>query len=104
MAEERDPADLPRSLAPPVPGAPVAGDGGLRPLPHKRPGPMMRFLVIVFGVMLIGIGRAAFAVGGVFGVIVGVVMDVLAVVIIFIAIGLVEWWARRRDRRSTPLA
>ena len=57
---------------------------------------MMRFLVVVFGVLLLGIGRAAFAVGGIVGAVIGVVMDLLGLTIIVIAVGLVEWWARRR--------
>jgi predicted lipid-binding transport protein (Tim44 family) len=66
----------------------------------RPPGPMMRFLVVVFGVLLLGIGRAAFTVGGVLGWIVGIVMDLLAIAIIAIAVGLVEWWAKRRRRRA----
>lgn len=77
-------------------------DGAFPPPVRRGPGPMMRFLVVVFGVLLLGIGRGAFEVGGVFGVIVGVVMDLLGVVIIAIAIGLVEWWARRRKARTAP--
>ena len=63
---------------------------------RRGPGPMMRFLVVVFGVLLVGLGRAVFVAGGV-GVVLGVLFFALAAAIIAIAVGLVEWVARRRQ-------
>ena len=60
------------------------------------PGAMMRFLVVIFGVLLFGMGRAVADAGGVVGVGLGFVIQLLAVAIVVIAIGLVEWVQRRR--------
>lgn len=75
--------------AEPAPGATLA-------VARRGPGPMMRFLVVVFGVLLVGIGRAVFVAGGV-GVVLGVLFFALAAAIIAIAVGLVEWVAHRRQ-------
>ena len=60
------------------------------------PGAMMRFLVVVFGVLLFGMGRAVASAGGVVGIGLGFVIQLVAVAIVVIAIGLVEWVQRRR--------
>ena len=60
------------------------------------PGAMMRFLVVVFGVLLFGLGRAVASAGGVVGIGLGFVIQLVAVAIVVIAIGLVEWVQRRR--------
>ena len=60
------------------------------------PGAMMRFLVVIFGVLLFGMGRAVANAGGVFGQVLGFVIQLVAVAIVVIAVGLVEWVQRRR--------
>lgn len=97
---ERDTTSLPPPRPDDEPAPEEFDDDAYEPTPRRGPGPMMRFLVVAFGVMLLGIGRAAFEVGGVFGVAIGIVMDVLAVVIIAIAIGVVEWFVKRRRART----
>ena len=64
--------------------------------PRTPPGAMMRFLVVVFGVLLFGLGRAIASAGGVVGVVLGFVIQLVGVAIVVIAIGLVEWVQRRR--------
>ena len=66
---------------------------------------MLRFLVVVIGVTMFGLGRAVQQAGGVIGVGLGGLIELVAVAIIAIAAGLVEWWVRRRRRGATgPLA
>ena len=70
------------------------------PAPTRTPpGPMMRFLVVVFGVIFFGIGRAVQNVGGVLGLVLGVLMQLVGIAVVLIAIGAVEWVARRRRGR-----
>lgn len=97
---DRDPAPLPPPRSVDEPAPEEFDDDAYEPAPRRGPGPMMRFLVVAFGVMMLGIGRAAFEVGGVVGIAIGIVVDVAAVVIIAIAIGLVEWFVKRRRARA----
>ena len=60
------------------------------------PGAMMRFLVVVFGVLMFGTGRAVVGAGGILGAVLGTAIELVGLAIVVIAIGLVEWVLRRR--------
>ena len=62
---------------------------------RRRVNPLLRFLAGVWGLSLVGLGQASAAAGGVFGIGLALVLDLAGVAIILIAVGVVEWWARR---------
>jgi uncharacterized iron-regulated membrane protein len=62
---------------------------------RRRVNPLLRFLAGVWGLSLVGLGQASAASGGVFGIGLALVLDLAGVAIILIAVGVVEWWARR---------
>lgn len=66
----------------------------------NRPGPMMRFIVVIFGFLFVGMGTALIDAGGAVGWVLGVVTVALGVVVAAIAVGLVEWVIRRRRGRA----
>jgi hypothetical protein len=68
------------------------------PVPPRRINPFFRVLVVLFGISLLGLGRTLLDIGGVVGVLLGSLFLIVAVAVIVIAIGLVEWWAARRQR------
>ena len=71
-------------------------------LPARRgPGAMMRFLVVVFGVLMLGTGRAVMGAGGIVGTALGLLIVLVAVVVIAIAVGLVEWAVRISRARAS---
>ena len=63
---------------------------------RRRVNPLLRFLAGVWGLSLVGLGQASAAAGGVFGIGLAFVLDLVGVAIILIAVGVVEWWVRRR--------
>ena len=69
---------------------------------RATPGLMMRFLVVVIGVLTFGMGRAVQQAGGALGVSLGAVIELAGAAIVVIASGLVEWYVRRRRHRGRP--
>jgi hypothetical protein len=65
---------------------------------HAPPGAMLRFIVVVMGAFTFAMGRAVQQAGGVFGVGLGALIEIVGVGIVAIAIGAVEWFARRVRR------
>jgi hypothetical protein len=59
---------------------------------------------VVIGVTMLGMGRGVQQVGGVVGVGLGGLIELVAVAIIAIAAGLVEWWVHRRRRSAVDRA
>jgi hypothetical protein len=73
------------------------------PRGRHLPSPLMRFLVVVIGALMFGTGRDVQHAGGVVGVSLGVLTQVVSASIIAIASGAVELIARavrRHDRRA----
>lgn len=66
------------------------------PSPPRRPGPILRLIVAVFGLTFVGLGSALLKTGAIVGIGLGVVMVVLGLAVIVIAVGLLEWWASLR--------
>lgn len=64
----------------------------------NRPGPMMRFIVVIFGFLFVGMGVALIDAGGPIGWVLGVVTVALGLAVVAIAVGLVEFVVRRRQR------
>lgn len=64
----------------------------------NRPGPMMRFVVVIFGFLFAGIGVALIEAGGPVGWVLGVLTVALGVAVVAIAVGLVELVVNRRRR------
>lgn len=62
----------------------------------NRPGPMMRFIVVIFGFLFVGLGVALIDAGGPIGWVIGLVTVALGLAVVAIAIGLVELVVRRR--------
>ena len=67
---------------------------------RATPGLMMRFLVVVIGVLTFGMGRAVQQAGGALGVTLGAIIELAGAAIVVIASGLVEWYVRRRRDRG----
>jgi hypothetical protein len=65
---------------------------------RRGPGPMMRFIAAVSGVLMFGLGRAVQQSGGVVAIVIGVLIELVAVAVVVIAVGAVEWFVRRRAR------
>jgi hypothetical protein len=64
------------------------------PPARRRVNPLFRFLAGVWGLAMVGLGQASAAAGGVFGIGLALVLDLVGVAIILIAVGVVEWWVR----------
>ena len=62
----------------------------------NRPGPMMRFIVVIFGLLFIAMGAALIDAGGPIGWILCVTTVALGLAVAAIAVGLVELVIRRR--------
>jgi uncharacterized membrane protein YdjX (TVP38/TMEM64 family) len=67
---------------------------------RSTPGPMLRFVAVVAGVLMVGMGRAVEHAGGAFGVVLGVVIQLVGVLIAAIAIGAVERLVHTMRRRA----
>ena len=61
---------------------------------------MLRFIAFVAGVLMVGMGRAVEHAGGVFGVALGVVIQLIGVAIAAIAIGVIERIVHTMRRRA----
>ncbi len=91
-----------------APDQPDQPDDGRIPVPTveelrraaNRPGPMMRFIVVIFGFLFAGLGVALIDAGGPIGWVIGIVTLALGVAVAAIAVGLVELVVRRRRART----